>query len=94
MAPQDPVSLEGRLALGIADAARALGISERHLRAHLSEIPHVRIGGRLVFPVEVLKSWLSALAHQEQGRVDRMVNEMLESIRSDRPRRATRRAPK
>ena len=56
MAPQDPVSLEGRLALGIADAARALGISERHLRAHLSEIPHVRIGGRLVFPVEVLKS--------------------------------------
>ena len=94
MPPQDPVSLEGRLALGIAEAARALGISERHLRAHLSEIPHVRIGGRVVFPVEALKSWLTAQAHQEQARADRVVNEIMESFRSDRPRRATRRAPK
>lgn len=94
MASHDPVSLEGRLALGVADAARALGISERHLRAHLSEIPHVRIGGRVVFPVEVLKSWLNKQAHQEQARADRVVNEILESFRSDPPRRARGRAPK
>lgn len=52
------------LALRPRDAARALGISERLLWdwTQTERVPHVRIGGVVLYPVEVLKNWLAAKA--------------------------------
>lgn len=50
-----------RLALRPAEAAEALGISERLLWSKTSagEIPHLRIGRAVVYPVERLRAWLN-----------------------------------
>ncbi len=37
-----------RLALSVAEAAASIGVSERHLRTLLPEVPHVYVGGRVV----------------------------------------------
>lgn len=55
------------LALRPRDAARALGISERCLWSltQRGEVPHVKIGGRLVlYPRTALIDWLDRLAKQ------------------------------
>ncbi len=52
------------LVVSLATAARLLGCSDRHIRSHLHEIPHIRIGGRLLFRVAALREWLIA---QEQN---------------------------
>lgn len=77
------VHFSGRLALSVPEAAEALGVSERHLRALLPELPHVRLGGRVVLPVEGLREWLKARAQREQNRVDAIVNEVLDDLGSD-----------
>ncbi len=46
------------LTVSLATAARLLGVSDRHVRSHLHEIPHIRIGGRLLFRVAALRHWL------------------------------------
>lgn len=53
-----------RLALRPREAARALGIGERLLWDMTSrgEIPCVRIGRRVVYPVSVLHDWLAKQA--------------------------------
>lgn len=48
------------LVVDLATAARLVGVSDRHLRKFLNELPHVRIGGRLLFRVERLNEWLAA----------------------------------
>jgi excisionase family DNA binding protein len=54
------------LALRIREAARVLGISQRHLweLARRGDVPHVRVGrGRrviLLFPVTGLQAWLDS----------------------------------
>ncbi len=55
-----------RLALRPKDAARALGIGERLLwsKTNTGEIPCVRIGRAVVYPVELLRVYL---ARQSQG---------------------------
>jgi excisionase family DNA binding protein len=52
------------LALRPKDAARALGISDRLLWSWTNQgkIPCVRIGKRLVYPVQQLTAWLAAQA--------------------------------
>jgi DNA-directed RNA polymerase specialized sigma24 family protein len=53
------------------EAAEALGVSERHLRSHLSEIPHDYIGNRLVFPVDAVRECLRERARARvQARAD------------------------
>lgn len=55
------------LALRPRDAARALGISERCLWSltQRGEVPHVKIGGRLVlYPRAALVDWLERAAKQ------------------------------
>lgn len=52
------------LTVSLTTAARLLGVSDRHIRSHLAEIPHVRLGGRLLFRVESLRQFL---AEREQG---------------------------
>ncbi|MFG0275712.1 MAG: helix-turn-helix domain-containing protein [Phycisphaerales bacterium] len=48
------------LAVGREEAARLLGISERLLWTwtNAGEIPHVRLGARVLYPVDELRRWL------------------------------------
>jgi len=52
------------LAVGRREAATLLGISERLLWTwtQAGTIPHVRIGSRVLYPVEQLRQWLSKQA--------------------------------
>jgi hypothetical protein len=61
--PNTPMSNDV-LALRLRDAAIALQVSERTLWGWTKEgiAPHVRIGGILLFPVDVLRDWLRDLA--------------------------------
>jgi excisionase family DNA binding protein len=76
--------LASRLALTIPEAATALGISERHLRSMLPELPHCRIGGRVVLPVESLREWLRHQAQAEQQGAEAVAREIAESLARDR----------
>ena len=69
-----------RLALTVPEAAAAMGISERHLRTMLAEVPHVYLGGRVVIPVEPLREWLRAQAQAEKAGAERTAREILESL--------------
>jgi hypothetical protein len=73
--------LADRLALRVPEAARALGISERQLRQLLPEVPHTRLGGCVVLPVDALREWLLQQAQAGKSRVDAAVDEVIASIR-------------
>jgi len=53
-----------RLALSREEAAKALGVSERHLWTYTNcgEIPHIRIGNRVLYPVDMLYDWMDKQA--------------------------------
>ncbi|MHC5109686.1 MAG: helix-turn-helix domain-containing protein [Planctomycetota bacterium] len=57
------------LALRPKDAACALGIGERLLwqKANRGEIPHVRIGRAVLYPVHLLEDWLATQAKMEKS---------------------------
>ncbi len=74
--------LPTRLALTIREAAAAVGVSERLLRGLLPEVPHLRLGGRVVVPIEPFREWLRDRAQQEKGAVDQAVDEVLEGLGS------------
>jgi excisionase family DNA binding protein len=52
------------LAMRPREAAKALGISERLLWdwTNRGEIPHIRIGKAILYPVDVLRCWLEERA--------------------------------
>ncbi len=77
------MSLSERLALRPVEAARALGIGERTLRALLPELPHVRAGGVVLLPVEALREWLRSQVRIEASKVDEGVRTILDKIRVD-----------
>jgi excisionase family DNA binding protein len=56
------LALTGTLGLRPREAARALGIGERLLweMTKSREIPHVRIGRAVVYPVTLLERWLQS----------------------------------
>lgn len=74
------VDLGGRLALRPREAALALGLSERKLREILPELPHVRVGGAVLLPVEGLCSWLRDRSRAEVSKVNATVEEVLQSM--------------
>ena len=76
------LALADRLALTVLEAAEAVGVSERHLRSLLPEIPHTRLGGRVVIPVDPFREWLRDRAQQEKGAIDRAVDEVLDGFNS------------
>ncbi len=78
---QNPLGLSDRLALRPAEAAKALGMSERALRALLSRLPTVRAGSAVLIPVDALRDWLRTQAQLEQDEVERAVNDTLRKIR-------------
>ncbi|MCY2926827.1 MAG: helix-turn-helix domain-containing protein [Planctomycetota bacterium] len=59
-APPKAVQSPGRLALRPKEAAQALGIGERLLwsKTNAGEIPHVRVGKAILYPVAALEKWL------------------------------------
>lgn len=81
-----------------ATSAGVGGVSERHLRSMLPELPHCRIGGRVVLPVEPLRQWLAHRAQAEQQGAEVVAREIVESLaegprsclRSSRSAAATR----
>ena len=74
------LDLNGRLALRPKEAAQALGIGERTLRQMLPELPHVRVGGVVLLPVEGLQAWLREQAKAEQGRAQTIVDDVLQAV--------------
>jgi hypothetical protein len=80
--PEIGIPLSDRLALSIAEAAAAIGVSERLMRTVLSDIPHCHVGNRVVIPVSLLDEWLRKQAEAEQNVVGKAVNEILEEIQS------------
>jgi hypothetical protein len=84
-----PLDLASRVALRPAEAARALGVSERKLRELLPRLPHVRLDGVVMIPVDPLKRWLAEQARAEEQRAEERTRETLaQLVRS--PRRAGR----
>ena len=75
-----PIILAERLALTVPEAATALGVSERHLRDLLPEIPHTYLGSRIVIPVEAMQKWLSDQTKAESNQIDEVVNDILKEI--------------
>ena len=73
--------LADRLALTVPEAASAVGVSERHLRSMLPEIPHVHLGGRVVIPVDALRGWLLDRTKAERGRAEKVAEEVLRAVR-------------
>ena len=82
-APLSHLDLSGRLALTIAEAAAAVGVSERHLRTVLQEIPHLRLGARIVIPIDALQGWLRERAQAEVQGAAHIADEILDSLNSD-----------
>ena len=76
---EDP-DLSTRLALTVPEAVKAVGISERHFRSMLPEIPHVRIGERVVIPVGPLEEWLRKRADAQSARADAVAEEILRAV--------------
>jgi excisionase family DNA binding protein len=78
---KEAVRLADRLALSVKEAATVVGVSERHLRGLLPEIPHTYLGARIVIPKDAFNRWLNQRAEAKAGRVDSAVSEILDSIR-------------
>lgn len=59
-----------RLALRPREAARALGIGERLLwsMTNRGDVPHVRIGRTILYPIKQLEEWLAEQADKEHKR--------------------------
>jgi excisionase family DNA binding protein len=57
------------LSLRPREAAKALGVSERLLWdwTHHGDIPHVRIGRTILYPVDALREWLNRQAEAAKG---------------------------
>jgi hypothetical protein len=79
---QRPVRLDERLALRPKEAALALGISERALRALLPQLPRLRIGNLVLLPVAALQRWLDERAEAEKARSDVIADEILRDMKS------------
>jgi hypothetical protein len=81
MSDRTAIDLSTRLALGIDEAAEALGISPNLLRDHLSELPKVYFGRRVVIPVDGLREWLASRAEAERAVTDKTADEILGALR-------------
>ncbi len=78
--PKRPIILDERLALSVPETATALGVSERHLRDLLPEIPHTYLGKRIVIPVEQVRKWLADRTKIELNQVDEAAADILREI--------------
>jgi hypothetical protein len=78
---RDPVRLEDRLALRPKEVARAIGVSERTVRALLTRgMPRCRLDGVIVIPLDLLREWLKRKAEEEENRVEAVAKEILDEL--------------
>ncbi len=67
--------------LSLAQASEYLGISTRTLRDRLDEIPHRRVGTRiLLFKKSELDAWLDQYREGGKADLDELVNETLAKV--------------
>ena len=78
--PAATLDLRGRLALTLPEVARALGVSERHVRDLRAELPCITLGRRVVIPVEALRAWLQSRVEAERAGGLQGVEEVLGSL--------------
>lgn len=59
--PANPADTPPPLTISRRAAAAMLGISERTLwtLTNAKQVPHLRIGARVLYPLEALKTWLA-----------------------------------
>ena len=76
-----PTSLADRLALSREETAQVLGISLRMLGEILPELPHLYIGRRVLFPVDLLRRWLEERAEGDRHRSNSVADQVLQAIR-------------
>ncbi len=81
--PETGVRLSERAALTIPEAARSLGISERHLRTVLPEIPHFHLGGRVLIPQGQLVEWMRSEVDRERNHTDEIARKVVEAVTRD-----------
>jgi hypothetical protein len=74
------IDLRGRFALRPGELAAALGIGERTLRELAPELPRIRRGGVLLYPVDGIREWLRREARVEGEEIRRLVAETLSRI--------------
>lgn len=57
------------LAVRAKEAAKLLGISERLLwsKTNAGEIPHLRVGRAILYPLDLLRDWLADGARKRGG---------------------------
>ena len=79
----EKIHLADRLALTVGEAAAAVGVSERHFRSMLTEIPHTYIGSRVVIPVDELREWLRNQVRRDRNRVDEVVEKTVRALTRD-----------
>ena len=78
--PPAQIHLAGRLALRPKEAAQVFGLSERALRALLPELPHVRAGGAVLLPVDLLREWLRQRADANGKDAESVADEVLREL--------------
>ncbi len=67
--------------LSLTEASRYLGFSKRTLRDRLDEIPHRRVGVRiLLFKRSELDAWLDQYREGGKDELDELVNETLAKV--------------
>lgn len=77
----DDPEIAKRLALRPREAARALGIRERHFRNIGAAIPQVRAGGAVLVPIEAIQDWLRARQKRAEPKAgDRDVELLLDEL--------------
>lgn len=74
----DPSGPEGQatphvlLALDELHAARAVGVSKEHLAKlrRAGKVPHAKLGERIVYPIDVLRSFVNGLVQLTEAEAD------------------------
>ena len=77
---KDRLALSDRLALRPREAAKALGLSERSLRALLPQLPVVRTRRAVLIPVDALREWLLSRAQSDRDKAKKVARDVLEDL--------------
>ena len=75
-----PADLANRVALGVAEAALALGVSENLVRESLHELPHFHLKSRVLIPVDALRRWASDRVREDEGESRRIAESISSSF--------------
>ncbi len=78
--PTPPPDLSTRFTVSAAELAAAFGVSERFVRDHQAEIPHVWMGNRILFPVEQVREWLQEKAQTDLAADKQLANDILAGL--------------